>query len=42
MQRLFEGKKAAYTPNDLHMEATRIRSLRNKIFFYIEFSFLFF
>jgi hypothetical protein len=26
MQRLFEGKKTAYTPNDLRMESIRIRS----------------
>jgi len=44
MQRLFEGKKTAYSPSDLNMVSTRIRSLRNKnsisFFFNIEFYFL--
>jgi len=35
MQRLFEGKKTAYSANDLNMESTRIRSLRNKNSFFL-------
>jgi hypothetical protein len=42
MQRLFEGKKTAYSPSDLNMESTRLRSLINSIilFFSIQFSIL--
>jgi len=35
MQRLFEGKKTAYTPDDLHMELIRIRLLLNNIYPYL-------
>lgn len=33
MQRLFEGKKTAYSPSDLNMENIRLRSLINSIIF---------
>jgi len=34
MQRLFQGKKTAYSPSDLNMQSTRIRSLRNENSFF--------